>query len=688
MAKPQQEKCHFSASVHKMYWPVTSKDQQRLIGVALFLLVLFSFLIIQFFRIQIAQHEKWEKQALLQHTVIVKEPFRRGVFYSNTSIKTAHPAPPQPFVIDVPKFHLYIDPKSIPEKEKEDLANALHRFLELSENEEKAFVRAQFDKESRSRKLAMWLSGEKKLEIESWWKKVAKEKKIARNAIFFVKDYQRSYPFGKLLGQVLHTVRELRDEVTQQCIPTGGLEHIFDEYLQGRCGKRFFFRSPRHSMDTGKIIEEPLDGADVYLTINHCLQAIAEEEIEKQVKKAEAKRGWAVMMDPHSGEVWALAQYPFFYPERYREYFNDEDLLEETSVKAVTDPYEPGSTMKAITMAVCLLANEEMEKQGKPPIFDPEAKVSVLPTMFPGRTKPIRDIRTHQYMNMYMAIQKSSNVYMAKMIQRVIEHLGDEWYRRVLQNIFGFGRKTNIELPGESAGLLPSPGKVYPNGTLEWSKQTPYTLAMGHNILVNTFQMLRNFSLICNGGYDVRPTLVRKISRRLPDGREQILLDNTFGADKKNKQRILDPKIPAQLMQAMKYVTKIGGAARKADIYGYTEGGKTSTSEKIINGKYSKKDHISTFIGFAPAENPRFVLIIVIDEPAYKVIPGVGSNQYGGNCAAPAFQRIGRRSLEYLGVDPDDPYGYPVGDPRRKGGKSDWFKEVEELRKLYESWNK
>ncbi|NGX38299.1 MAG: Penicillin-binding protein 2 [Chlamydiae bacterium] len=664
----------------------TSKDQQRLIGVALFLLVLFSLLIIQFFRIQIVQHEKWDKQAHAQHTVIMKEPFKRGLFYSNTSIKTAHPSPPQAFVIDVPKFHLFIDPKAIPEDKRDEIAAYFGRVLKLNADE-KAHMRAQFDKPLRSRKLAMWIHSELKDQIQRWWLDYAKPTRIARNAVFFIKDYQRSYPFGKLLGHVLHTVRELRDETTGQCIPTGGLEHVFNEYLQGKPGKRLFYRSPRHAMDTGKVIEKPQNGADIYLTVNHCLQTIAEEEIETQVKKAEAKRGWAIMMDPHSGEVLALAQFPFFNPKEYRDYFNDEKLLEETQVKAITDPFEPGSTMKVITMAISLMANKEMEKQGKPPIFDPIERISTLPTIFPGRTKPICDVRTHHYMNMYMAIQKSSNVYMAKMIQRVIEAMGEDWYRNVLQNIFGFGQKTGIELPGESVGLLPRPGKLHANGSLEWSRPTPYSLAMGHNILTNSFQMVRNFAIIANGGYDVKPTLVRKIVRELSDGTQQVLLDNTIREEEFRKNRLLDADIVRQLVCGMKYVTKFGGAARKADIFGYTEAGKTSTSEKIINGTYSKKDHISTFIGFAPVDNPRFVLMIVIDEPAYKIIPGVGSNQYGGNCAAPAFQRIGRRTLEYLGVEPDDPYGYPIGDPRRDGNKADWLKEIDALKNLYDTWN-
>lgn len=423
----------------------------------------------------------------------------------------------------------------------------------------------------------------------------------------------------------------------------------------------------------------------MYLTVNHCLQTIAEEEIEKQVLKSKSKRGWAIMMDPYSGEILALAQYPFFYPKEYRDYFNSEEKLQETQVKATTDPYEPGSTMKAITMAICLMANEEMKKQGKPPLFDPLEKVATSPRTFPGRKKILKDIGFHKYMNMYMALQKSSNVYMATIIQRVIEEMGEMWYRSVLENVFGFGVKTGIELPGESVGLVPMPGKMHPNGTLEWSRPTPYSLAMGHNILVNSFQMIRSFAIIANGGYDVSPRLVRKIVRKLPDGKEEILLDRT--GDARLQKRLLDSKIVEQLMHGLRFVTKPGGAARKGDIHGFTEVGKTSTSEKIIDGKYSKKVHISTFIGFAPAVNPRFVLTIVMDEPLFGYVPGIGGNQYGGNCAAPAFERIGRRTLEYLGVEPDDPYGYSRGDPRRDAKKANWNAEVDALKNLYDMWN-
>ena len=129
-------------------------------------------------------------------------------------------------------------------------------------------------------------------------------------------------------------------------------------------------------------------------------------------------------------------------------------------------------------------------------------------------------------------------------------------------------------------------------------------------------------------------------------------------------------------------------AERGAAIGGYTEAGKSGTSEKIINGVYSKDIHISTFVGFAPVKDPRFVLLIAIDEPEKKYVPGIGKNQLGGICAAPAFAEIGRRTLEYLGVEPDDPYGYPVGDPRADRKKADFFQEAQALAELYRQWNK
>lgn len=661
------------------------ENRKRLVFLSLGMLFLFSLLLIQFYRIQIIEGEKWSKKARAQHQLTVIEPYKRGTFYSNTAIKEAHLEPPLAFVADVSKFHLYADVTVFSPELKKEVFERISKTLSLGKGEQK-HLQDQLQTKSRGRKLIPWLASEKRKEIEVWWFPFARKHKIPRNALFFVQDFKRSYPYGKMLGQILHTVREDRDPVTHDHIPTGGLELVMNSYLKGHEGRRILLRSPRNSLDVGSVIKQPEDGADVYLTINHYLQAISEEEIAKAVKNANAKSGWAIMMDPYSGEILSWAQYPEFDLSKCRSFFNNPKLQEETKCKGITDPFEPGSIFKPITMLICLKANEELKKRGEAPLFSPEEKVATSNGYFPGRSKPIHDTRLHKYLNMNMALQKSSNIYMARMIQRVIERLGDRWYRDCLANDFGFGTKTGVELASETPGVLPSPGKKNSNGTMEWSKPTPYSISFGHNILVNSLQMVKAYASIANGGYQVKPTLVRKIVKKHRDGKEEVLLDNTNLSEKK-KNFIFSKSALDEIRKAIMYVTKPGGGAAKGDIFGYTEVGKTGTAEKIVGGVYSKKDHISTFIGWAPAESPRFVLMIVIDEPESKFIPGIGKNQYGGNCAAPAFALIGKRTLEYLGVPQDDPFGYPQGDPRRDPDKAVWLKESKALGELYQKWN-
>ena len=212
---------------------------------------------------------------------------------------------------------------------------------------------------------------------------------------------------------------------------------------------------------------------------------------------------------------------------------------------------------------------------------------------------------------------------------------------------------------------------------------TPYSLAMGHNILVNSMHMLKAFAIIVNGGYDVRPTIVNKISRRNQQGQEEIIFQNHF---EKGKQ-LLSENASKRLREAMKYTTKIGGTAPSGDIYGYSEGGKSGTSEKIVDGQYSKDLYISSFIGFTPANAPQLLIMVVIDEPEKRFIPGKGKSWHGGVCAPPVFREIGKRTLEYLGIAPDDPFGYPYGDPRRDLSQADWQNELKSLKELYQQWN-
>lgn len=672
--------------MNKSLPPVTQKHRKRLLVLSLALFFLFSLLIARFFTVQIIEGETWSKVGDRQHYFFVKEPFQRGVFYSNAAIKTGHPETPQAFVIDVQKYHLYADVLSIPEVYRPEVAEVLAKILELEEPGQKSLQR-QFTKMSRSRKLAMWLDKIDYDMIMAWWQPYAHKHKIPRNALFFISDYQRSYPYGKLLGQVLHTVQGIKDEKTRQAIPTGGLELYFNKYLVGRQGKRRLMRSPRNSLEIGELISPPENGSDIYLTINVYLQAIAEEELARGVVKSKAKSGWAVMMDPNTGEILALAQYPFFYPEDYQNYFNDPKLIEATKVKAITDANEPGSIMKPVTIAVALKANEELVKRGQKPLFDPEEMMPTGNPQFPGRRKPLKDTHFHKYLNMPMAIQKSSNIYVARLAEKIIARLGNDWYRRVLNEDFGFGQKTGIELPSESIGNLSTPGKKHPNGALEWSAATPYSMAMGHNIQTTSLQSLRAHAVFANGGYLVTPTLIRKIVKKHQDGTEEVILDKTDPSYLPPKKRVMTEKNANEVLKAMKFTTKTGGTARRADVWGYTEAGKTGTADKAIGGAYNPKFVCSSFIGMVPAENPAFVLIVVMDEPEYGYIPGLGKNHMGGTCAAPVFRDIAKRSLEYLGIPPNDPHGYPQGDPRFDANKADLVSELRQLQEKYEKWN-
>jgi len=647
-----------------------SKNFHRLLFLDLSLLLLFCFIVIQFFKIQILEEDRWVRQAKMQHHFFLVEPFKRGRFFSNPELKRGHPTKAVALAFDMKHYRLHVDPIAIPTHLRGEIVDGVGEILHLNEGEKRE-MHKHFDKRCRSRRIHSGLSEVDKKLLEEWWNPYARQKKIPRNALFPLEDYRRVYPYEKLLGVVLHGVRDERDPNTNQAIPTGGAELFFDAYLRGKAGKRSLLRSPRHPMEGGLLITLPEDGADVYLSIDHYIQTIAEEEIEAAVKRAGAKSGWVVMMDPNSGEIYALAQYPFFSPSDYRKFYADQKLIDATKVHAVTDCFEPGSTMKPISVAVAMLANEELKKRGSPPIFNPADMLPTHSGIFPGRKFPLHDVGHHQFLNMYLAIQKSSNIYVAKLIQRIIEVLGDEWYRTQLQNVFGFGVSTGIELPGESSGMLPTPGK----GSSQWSTPTPYSLSIGYNVLASSIQLMRAFAIIANGGYGVKPTIVRKIVK---DGRV------IFPCGERERVRVLNQKISREVVCALKFVTKPGGSGVRADIPGYTEAGKTGTTEKVVQGAYSRKHHVSSFIGFSPAANPKFLLYVAIDEPEYSVRKG----HFGGCCAAPTFKHIMQRTFQYLGIPPDDPYGYSPQDPRTDSKKADWSGQVALLREVYLQWNR
>lgn len=631
-------------------------------------LLSYSLLILRYYKIQICEGKHWAIEALGQHEFRVKDPFRRGTFFSQMNARSGEQEQFQPLAVDITKFHLCVDAVAIPECHRDTIARTI---FSLVGEGNYACMRGEFDKRSRHRKLVLWLNHVERDRILSWWRKYAVKHKLPSNALFFISDYQRSYPFGKLLGQVLHTLRDYKDEKTGKAFPTGGLEAYFNHILEGEPGERKLLRSPLNRLDVDKITKIPKDGADIYLTVNPCIQTIAEEELERGVKEAKARGGRLILMNSYTGEILALAQYPFFNPADYKTFFNDKEKIEYTKVSSVSDVFEPGSIMKPITVAIALLANEEMEKRGEKSLFHPNDPIDVTRTIFPGRKQfPLRDISLNRRLNMYMAVQKSSNVYVAQLADRIVQNLGNLWYEEKLSAL-GFGKKTGIELPGEASGLVPSPKRFHLHGIPEWSLSTPYSLAMGYNLLVTGMQMVRAYAILANGGYDIRPTLIKKIVSS--SGEEYRFRPQEKG------ERLLSQEIVDHVLRAMRFTTYPGGTGYRASPKNYSSAGKTGTTEKLVHGRYDKQRHISSFIGITPLYPQEscvpLVMLISIDDPDHGLREDGTKNYMGGRCAAPIFARVADRVLPYLGV-------------REDKKTYDYTSEVSAIKSLYEEWNR
>lgn len=635
----------------------------------LMLCVLYSALVAQFFHLQVIHGDYWRAIALKQHTLTIREPGRRGRFFTDGSVKLDHLNEDAVLAMDSPRFHLHIDPQSMPKMAHLIVANYLaEQLCPYGEKREKLRVKIidQMKRKARDRILAEWIDPETRTRIESWWLGFHRKGKIARNALFFTRDYQRVYPLGPLMGSVLQTVRRQRADVTGP-IPIGGLELSFDRYLRGKTGTRKLLRSLKNPMETGITTVSTEPGADVYLTINHVLQAIAEEELEIGARRCGARGGWAVLLDPWSGHILALAQFPNFDLNHYWKYFNSPEEGA-TRSKAFCDAYEPGSILKPLHLAIALTANEQLRAQGTPPLFDPEEKVATIDGHFPGRTRPLRDVGQRNFHNMDLAVQKSSNIYMAKVAVNIVEQMGKKWYRDQFLRL-GFEDKSGINLPGEAAGSIPQlqPGN---NGkVVKWSLPTTTSLSLGHSIQLNAIQIARAYCALANGGRLVWPKLIKGIARTTEDGK-RAWVEQTSSP---NPPQVFSPEVARRILQSMRFVTQPGGSGYRAAIADWEVCGKTGTSEKVIAGRYSKQRMLSSFIGIAPVKNPRFVLLVSLDEPTWGNVGDVALNHRAGICAAPIFREIARRALCYLSV--------PMSDPSKE------FPNNQKLRELDKKWN-
>lgn len=417
---------------------------------------------------------------------------------------------------------------------------------------------------------------------------------------------KRYYPQGRLAGQALGLVGTDAQGLE-------GVERSYDRHLRGKARSAVAQRDAlgRRVLVTGLDDLKIRPGADVRLTLDTTLQHLAEKHLAATVKRFRAKGGTVVMADPFSGAILALANYPFFNPNRFQS--QDRDRWR---IRAVTDTYEPGSVFKAVLAAAAL---EEGVVGREDLIFCEFGRYR-----YGGRI--IHDFKEYGWLSFARLLQLSSNIGVTK----VAHKLGRERYHRYIQR-FGFGRKTGVDLPGEVKGSVRPPGT--------WYDIDLAAVSFGQSVAVTPLQVVMAFSAIANGGLLMKPYIVD----RIVDVDGKVVLRHR----PEMVRRVVSRTTARKVANILKGVVAEGATGSRALLKGFETAGKTGTSQKsdTVKGGYSETKRIASFVGFVPADEPRFVLLTLVDEPTVNV--------YGGVVAAPLFRRIAGPALHALGVTPN-----------------------------------
>jgi cell division protein FtsI (penicillin-binding protein 3) len=437
-------------------------------------------------------------------------------------------------------------------------------------------------------------------------------------------ESKRVYPAGRLASHVVGFAG-LDNEGLE------GLERQYDGRLRGQAGELLIERDPTgRSIPSGRHHQTPpRRGESVELTIDREIQYQAQVALAGAVEQWDAKGGSIIVLDPRNGDVFAIANLPDFDP-------NDvsKTTRAERSNRAVVDVYEPGSASKVVTAAAAL-------EQG---VVRPSDVIEV-PDTFKVANKVFHDAHEHRTLNLTFAdvIEQSSNVGTIK----VALELGKERLHSYLQK-FGYGRASGIGFPGESAGILPKPEK--------WWATSIGTVAIGQGVAVTPLQIASVYAAIANGGVAVPPRLVRATID--PDGRRR----EVAGVE---HRRVIGADTAKELTGILVRVTEgRHGTARSAAVPGYQVAGKTGTAQKVRRQGRGYEGYVGSFIGFAPAGDPRLVVAVVLDDPR---------PIWGGVTAAPAFKEVMQFSLRRLGIGPgpvlpaDGGEGSPLPAPDRSG---------------------
>ncbi|HUF46885.1 MAG TPA: penicillin-binding protein [Vicinamibacterales bacterium] len=386
-----------------------------------------------------------------------------------------------------------------------------------------------------------------------------------------------------------------------------GIEAAFDTSIRGREGVLLVQKDGSQQFMNARVSQAPTAGITLELTIDVALQHVVERELARGVQEARAVGGTAIVMDPHTGEVLALANEPTFNPNDFRQYPQDS-----WKNRAVQDVYEPGSTFKIVTAAAAI-------DEG---VVSPSDVINTSPgyITFPGR-KPIHDVTYYSSLTFEDVIVKSSNVGAI----RVGLEVGADRMSRFIRR-FGLGQILEPHLPGQSGGIVHPPNDLDASGLA--------SVSMGYQISVTPLQMATVASVIANGGTLMEPRLVRAIVR---DGVREVVAPKAL-------RQAVKPATAATVRTFMEGVVERGTGTR-ARLSRYQVAGKSGTAKKVVDGRYADNEYNASFVGFAPSGQPVFTILVVIDTPR-------GHSYYGGAVAAPVFARIAEAALHLAGVPP------------------------------------
>jgi cell division protein FtsI (penicillin-binding protein 3) len=530
--------------------------------------------------LQVYERERLRELAHDQYVRQIEIPARRGDIFDRHGLALA-----QSVEVD----SIWVDPSLLPSAPSN--ARALARALHLDPDE----LKARF---ARAKRFA-WVKRQAKLE------EVEAVQALALPGIGFTREPRRFYPHRQLAAQVIGIAGMDGSGLE-------GLEAAFEQELSGRNLQLLGLRDAkgRKLLTQGTLYPPNRQGASLTLTLDRQIQYFSEKALAKAVEEAKAISGMAVVLDPRTGEILSLANFPSFNPNT--PYENPKELFRN---RTALDVFEPGSTFKSFAIAAAL---DEEAIKSEDVFYCEEGAWDV------GR-HTIHDTHPHGWLSPAKILQVSSNIGAAKIAQVLGRERLVRYYER-----FGFGERAQLGLPGEARGSVP-----FPKADVSLA-----TAAFGHGVSATAVQLAAAYGALANGGMLMRPWLVSKVTD--PDG--AVLLEKRPA----EVRRAVSSKTAKQIVSMLEGVVEREGTAPRAKMVDYRVAGKTGTAQKVdpVAGGYSDK-RIASFVGIVPAEDPRVVILVVIDEPKTDV--------YGGLIAAPAFKEIATAVMAYLGVPTSRP---------------------------------